>query len=270
MTIDLESALRTAACAARAGGQVLLAGFAASDKRAEEKSHRHDPVTIYDRRSETEILSVIGRAYPDHAVLSEERGASGDTDGPTWVVDPLDGTNNFLRGVPHFAVSIALRAGRESLVACVYDPIRRELFTATRDGDARRNGDPIAVSDQPGLDGSVIAVGLSHHPDRRARSIARLPGLADRPRALRTTGSAALDLAYVAAGRFDAAWYLSLCDWDVAAGILLVERAGGRVVDPNGDRLVDPLDGLIASNGRVEAELRHALESEGSDVERLP
>jgi len=260
--LDPSDALRVAQAAAEAAGRILLEGFGDPGLEASAKSHRHDPVTIYDRRAEEAILSVLSGHDPDHAVLAEESGRSGPPGAPTWVIDPLDGTNNFLRGIPHFSVSIALEIAGDRVAACVYDPIRQETFTAARGEGARLNDQPIRVSSHPTLEGAAIAVGLSHVPSRRAQSLAQLSGLIAAARALRTTGSAALDLAYVAAGRFDVAWYLALSPWDVAAGCLLVEEAGGRVSALDGQELVDPLRGLIASNGRFEAALRTALGNE--------
>ena len=249
MTLDLQGALRTARTAARAAGEILLSGFGSNDLGVRAKSHRHDPVTLYDLRADETIRSVIAREFPNHAVLSEESGQAGDADAPTWVIDPLDGTNNFLRGIPHFAVSIALRFPDALLVACVHDPVRGETFTAVAGDGAARNGSPIRVSAQSTLDGAAVAVGFSHHPEQRTKTLNEIPGLIEEARALRTTGCAALDLAYVATGRFDVAWYLALSAWDVAAGILLIREAGGRTTDLAGEPLVDPLDGLIASNG---------------------
>jgi len=251
MTLDLQNALRTARTAAYAAGEVLLSGLGSNDLNVRSKSHRHDPVTLYDLRADETIRSVIAREFPSHAVLSEESGQAGDAEARTWVIDPLDGTNNYLRGIPHFAVSIALRSRDTLLVACVHDPVRSETFTAVAGAGAKRNGSAIRVSTQSALDGAAVAVGFSYDPERRVRTLDEIPGWIEEARALRATGSAALDLAYVAAGRFDVAWYLALSAWDVAAGILLIREAGGRATDLAGEPLVDPLDGLVASNGLV-------------------
>ncbi|MBU0595783.1 inositol monophosphatase [Candidatus Bipolaricaulota bacterium] len=266
MIVDSLLALHTATAAAQAAGRLLLRGFASRDKGVQAKSHRHDPVTIYDREADEAILCAIAAEFPGHAILSEETGQSGDEAAPTWVIDPLDGTNNFLRGIPHFAVSIALRINGEPLVACVHDPIRAETFTAARGGGAHLNGSPIEVSPQCTLDGTAIAVGFSHRPERRATTIRLLPGLIEDARALRTSGCAALDLAYVAAGRFDVAWYLALSAWDIAAGALLIHEAGGRLTDLHGDPLVDPRGGVVASNGHVHGVFLHALGASESNA----
>ena len=259
MSVDALRALHTAAAAAHTAGRLLLRGFMSTDKGVRAKSHRHDPVTIYDREADEAILCAIAAKFPDHAILSEEAGQSGDAAAPTWIIDPLDGTNNFLRGIPHFAVSIALRADGDTLAACVHDPIRDETFTATRDGGAHLNGLPIKVSSQCALDGVAVAVGFSHRPERRARTIGQLPGLIEDARALRAFGCAALDLAYVAAGRFDVAWYLALSEWDIAAGALIIREAGGLLTDLRGESLVDPASGLIASNACVHGAFLRAI-----------
>ncbi len=256
---DLDRSLRSAVEAASAAGGVLAHGFSSSDKGARAKGHPNDPVTAYDRRAEEAIVRILTAEHPNDGILSEESAESKGTSGSRWIIDPLDGTNNFLAGIPHFAVSVALAVGNDVVLGCVYDPIRRETFTAVRGEGARLDGRPIRVSGRDGLGGAVLGVGLSHHPRRRAEMIEQLAPFLSRAGALRTLGSAALDLAYVAAGRFDAVWYLSLDDWDVAGGGLLVEEAGGRLTDLLGATCRDPRRGIVASNGRIHAEFLHAL-----------
>jgi len=237
----------------------LRRGFGTSFEGTETKAHRHDPVTIYDRAADRAIAEVLRAADPRVGIVSEESTHPGSA-GASWVVDPLDGTNNFLRGVPDFAVSIALVDDQGPRVACVYDPLRDELFTAARGAGAERNGAQIRVSDQASLDGAALGVGFSTEPDRRALTIRQLPAFLGSARSLRIVGSAALDLAYVAAGRFDAAWYLSLHDWDIAAGRLLVTEAGGRVTDLRGAPLISALEGgILASNGTLHSPMLGAL-----------
>ncbi len=248
--IPPSAALEIAVHAARQAGAALRQGFADPAKVARPKTHRHDPVTIYDLEADRIIADTLLAATPDVPLLSEE-GSRGDAAGLfRWVVDPLDGTNNFLRGVPSFAVSIALTDPDGPCVACVYDPMRDELYTALRGGGAERNGERIRVSEQATLDGAALGVGFSTELSRRRLTLAQLPAFVPHVRLLRIVGSAALDLAYVAAGRFDAAWYLSLSDWDVAAGQLLVAEAGGQVTSLDGSPLeAPPADGVLASNG---------------------
>ena len=245
--------------AARAAGDVLLLGFSSSDKGAQAKGHPSNPVTVYDRRAEDTIVRVLTAEYPDDGVLSEESTESEGTSGRRWIIDPLDGTNNFLVGVPHFAVSVALAIGDEVVLGCVHDPVRGETFTAVRGEGARLNEQRVRVSERDTLDGAALGVGLSYHPSRRAEMIEQLPAFLSRAGVLRTLGSAVLDLAYVAAGRLDAVWYASLRDWDIASGSLLVQEASGRLTDLRGAPLRDPRGGIAASNGRIHDEFVHAL-----------
>jgi myo-inositol-1(or 4)-monophosphatase len=265
LPISLSEALAAAARAARQAGHSLRRGFADPAKTARPKAHRHDPVTKYDLEADRIITEILVAAAPGIGLLSEE-GSHGNSSGPVrWVVDPLDGTNNFLRGVPDFAVSIALTDAQGSLLACIYDPMRDDLFTAIRDSGAEWNGNRIHVSHHASLDGAAVGVGLSNELERRLVTLAQLPGLAPHVRMLRIVGSAALDFAYVAAGRFDAAWYLSLSEWDVAAGVLLISEAGGRVTSLSGCPLGDPrTGGVLASNGPLHEPLAAALRAHPS------
>lgn len=254
-----DRALRSAMEAATAAGDVLVRGFSSSDASAQAKGHPNNPVTIYDHLAEDAIVRVLTAEHPDDAILSEESAESEGTSGHRWIIDPLDGTNNFLAGIPHFAVSIALIVGGETVLGCVHDPVRGETFSAVRGDGSYLNEKRIRVSDRDTLDGAILGVGLSYHPSRRAETIGQLPPFLSRAGVLRTLGSAALDLAYVAAGRFDAIWYLSLHDWDVAGGGLLVQEAGGRLTGLQGAPLCDPRGGIAASNGRIHDEFLHVL-----------
>ena len=254
-----DRALQSAMEAARAAGDVLIRGFSSSDKGVQTKGHPNNPVTLYDRQAEDTIVRALTDEYPDDGILSEESAESEGASGRRWFIDPLDGTNNFLAGIPHFAVSIALAVRDEVVLGCVHDPVRGETFTAVRGECAHLSEQRIRVSERNTLDGAVLCIGLSHHPSRRAEMVEQLSPFLSRAGVLRTLGSAALDLAYVAAGRFDAVWYLSLRDWDVAAGGLLVEEAGGRLTGLQGAPLSDPRRGIVASNGRMHDEFLHAL-----------
>jgi len=258
---DSQSALRIAVAAAQAAGLVLTRGFRDAEKGARTKGHPNDPVTIYDHAAERAIVRVLAVDCPDDGILSEESVASNGASGRRWIVDPLDGTSNFLAGIPHFCVSIALTDEAGVALGCVHDPLRGETFTVVRGGGASLNGRRISVSHRSTLDGAVLGVGLSYHPQQRAQLVGQLPPLLSRAGVLRTFGSAALDLAYVAAGRFDGAWYLALDAWDVAAAALLVEEAGGQTTDLRGDPSDDPRTGIAASNGRIHNAFLHALAS---------
>ena len=253
-----EKALEVAIEAAKEAGKLLRAGLHA-EKGARCKSHQHDPVTLFDRRAEEVILARIERAFPDHGFLSEEGTAKQKGSPYCWVIDPLDGTNNFLREYPQFAISLALQHGQTSLVGCIYDPLREELFTAIRGSGALLNGKRMQVSSQQSLDGALLGAGFSSRPERALMTHATLKRLIPRARAIRAAGSACLDLAYVAAGRLDATWYISLSSWDVAAGVLLIEEAGGQVSDLKGEPLIDPEAGILATNRLIHADMLKIL-----------
>jgi len=251
----LHEALGAAISAARAAGRMLREAMQHREVATTTKSNRHDVVTEFDRLAESMIVERLRAHTPEHGILSEEGARHKGTSGATWVIDPLDGTNNFVNRLPHFATSIGLVHGNERLIACVYDPMRDEMFTAIRGHGAQCNGSPLRVSQHAGLDGAFLGVGVSIHEERRRVTLERLGSLIAHVRGWRTTGSAALDLAYVAAGRLDACWYLSLSAWDVAAGALLVEASGGRVTALDGMPLDDPQDGVIASNGSIHSSM---------------
>jgi len=260
--MDRDRALLVAVEAARAAGEILLAGLGAP-KHAGQKAHRHDPVTLYDRRAEETIVSSILEAFPDHGILGEEGTCRESSSGYRWVIDPLDGTNNYLRGFPQFGVSIALERAGLGELACVHDPLRRELFTAMRGEGAWLNGCRVHVSGQRAIDGALIGVGYSSRPERALRVHDAFRRLIPHIRGGRCAGAASLDLAYVASGRLDGCWYVSLSRWDVAAGTLLVTEAGGRVSDLEGAALEDPESGIVASNGSIHDGMTATLRPNG-------
>lgn len=249
-----DYALEVAIAAAKEAGELLRVGLR-TDKAAQCKSHRHDPVTLFDRRAEKVIVATIERSFPDHDFLSEEGTVKSKGSPYCWVIDPLDGTNNFLCGFPQFAVSIALLQEEITLVASIYDPLREELFTAIRGRGARLNEERMKVSSQQTLAGALIGAGFSSRPERAMITQAKLKELIPHARGIRAAGSACLDLAYVAAGRLDAAWYVSLSPWDVAAGTCLISEAGGQVSNLAGEPLVDPQAGILATNGHLHRQM---------------
>jgi myo-inositol-1(or 4)-monophosphatase len=229
------------------------------------KANPNDVVTEADHASEAIILPALRALLPDTAVLSEESGASGSASGLRWVVDPIDGTTNFAAGLPHFSISIALTQGPgDPVLGVVYDPFFAEMFSAERGRGARLNGEPIHVTATPTLELAVLISGFSTDLEIARRQLRDWEALMGRTRALRRLGSAALDLAYVAAGRVDGFWELHLQLWDVMAGLLLVQEAGGRVTDRAGgpDRLFTG-DEVIASNGALHDSLLEALSDAG-------
>ena len=240
-----------AARAARSAGNVILRYMNRIDGLNVVEKQQMDFVSEVDKLAEAEIIKELRRAYPDHAILAEESGATGK--GPmTWVIDPLDGTHNYLRGIPHFSVSIALLDKGEPVYAVVFDPLRDELYTASKGDGAYINDRRMRVSKRENLGGAMIATGF---PFRQRE---HLPAQLDMTRAIlgqaediRRSGSAALDLAYVAAGRYDGYFEIGLKPWDMAAGVLLVHEAGGRYCDFAGRDGIPASGNIIAGNLNV-------------------
>jgi len=192
-------------------------------------------VTDVDITAEQEIIYHLQKAYPEHAILGEETGLTGAEDAEyKWIIDPLDGTTNFIRGIPHYAVSIACLHKGKLEHAVIVDPVRREEFTASRGRGAQLNGRRIRVSKLPSLEGALLGTGIpfkDHCDDRLEAYSKSIEVLAAQCAGIRRAGAASLDLAYVAAGRLDAFWEIGLASWDIAAGALLVAEAGGLVAD---------------------------------------
>ena len=262
--------------AARAGGNVLLRNMHKLDALNVVEKERMDYASEVDGLAEEAIIKELRRANPDYAILGEEGGARKGNRGPsrhTWVIDPLDGTSNYLRGFPHWCVSIALCEGPEPIHAVIFDPLRNELFTASRGSGMQVNERRVRIADRRELTGAVVITGFP--PRERKRAGAQLKCVGDllaTAEDVRRTGSAALDLAYVACGRSDAYFESGVQPWDIAAGVLMVREAGGRVCDFRGAatgplhietgprhlvagnvRIVDPLLRTIASSGYLQA-----------------
>jgi len=251
--------LTHAISAARAGGQVLLGYYGTADLEVRLKAD-NDFVTAADRASEAAVVGEIRRHYPEHGILAEEGGLADGSGDYQWVIDPLDGTTNFTRGVKVFCVSVACRRGEEIVAAAVYDPLADDLFTAARGSGAHRGGVAIAVSAQPGLRGAFLATGypFKAHP-ALDRYLAAFHDVFLEARAIRRCGAAALDLAYTAAGIYDGFFEFRLSPWDIAAGALLIEEAGGRITDLDGGR--DYLAGgnVVAGSAGVHRDLRSTV-----------
>jgi myo-inositol-1(or 4)-monophosphatase len=234
--------------AARCGGAVLRERWGKA--RTIELKGGIDLVTDADRASEVALLELLAAKAPGAHVLAEESGASGaGAGGLRFFVDPLDGTTNYAHGVPHFAVNVAVSDARGLAAGATYDPLRDELFTAARGEGATLGGAPIGVSGRSELAGSLLVTGFPYDVHERYEYPLRLFGaFVRRARAVRRFGSAALDLAYVACGRFDGFWELALKPWDVAPGILIAREAGALVTDMSGgDRMLETGDILAAT-----------------------
>ena len=219
--------------AARRAGNVIVRNLNQLEAIDVATKGRNDFVTEVDRAAEQEIIATVRRAHPDHGFLAEESGTTPGTAGDefVWIVDPLDGTTNFLHGFPQFCVSIAVQHRGRVEHAVVYDPLRQELFTASHGTGARLDDRRIRVSKSRGLEGALIGTGFPFRANVRWLDpyLAMLRAVALATAGIRRPGAAALDLAYVAAGRTDAFWELGLSAWDTAAGMLLITEAGGRV-----------------------------------------
>jgi myo-inositol-1(or 4)-monophosphatase len=257
-----ESFLPVAEAAAREAGALLLEHFGKIDRgRVKTKSAARDLVTAADVASERLVVARLRAAFPGHAIEAEEEVHDAAGDGrPRWFLDPLDGTVNFVHGIPAFAVSLALYRGSEPEVAVVHLPRLAETFTAERGGGAKLDGEPIRVSETAALGEAILATGFPYRrnelPNNNLENFNRF--FLD-VRGMRRMGSAAMDLAFVAAGRFDGFWELHLSPHDVAAGALLVREAGGIVKDADGGE--DWLRGghIVAANPRIFEAIRERI-----------
>lgn len=245
---------------AQRAGSLLRTGFGGVVD-ATAKEGRHNLVTQYDLAVEQLLLETLQDLAPGSAFLGEEGGAHAGTSDVEWIVDPLDGTVNFAHGIPIFCVSIAARIRGELALGVIYQPLLNELFTAIAGEGAALNGVPIRVSETPLLSDSILVTGFPYNvhtnPHGCIDQFARVVGTG---LPVRRLGSAALDLAYVAAGRFDGFWEVELQPWDMAAGSLLVQEAGGMVTHYAGRPLVLGSDSIIASNQKIHKELVDLLE----------
>ncbi|MEZ5572711.1 MAG: inositol monophosphatase family protein [Halioglobus sp.] len=245
----MEPMITIALRAARKAGEAIV--------RASDELHRYEVkakginnfVTEVDINAEREIIYHLQKAYPEHAILGEESGLIGSENAEyRWIIDPLDGTTNFIRGIPHYAVSIACLFRGKIEHAVIVDPVRHEEFTASRGRGAQLNGHRLRVSDRSSLEGALLGTGIpfKDHCDEKLEPYSKcLEVLAGQCAGIRRAGAASLDLAYVAAGRLDAFWEIGLAPWDIAAGVLLIREAGGLVAD------IDASDNYLESGNIV-------------------
>jgi myo-inositol-1(or 4)-monophosphatase len=256
----MHAMVNIAVRAARRAGDVMIRQLNQLEALQVTEKSRNEFVTEVDHRAEQAIVEVIHDHHPDHAILAEERGEIGHHE-YQWIIDPLDGTTNFIHGFPVFSVSIAVRFRGQLEHGVVYDPLRQEIFTASRGQGAQLDGRRIRVSRRLRLEDSLIATGI---PYRQGQD--DLEGYLDMLRAvikqsagIRRPGSAALDLCYVAAGRVDGFWELGLNIWDIAAGALLIREAGGRISDFQGNDAYLETGNVVAGNPKVYAALSKLL-----------
>ncbi|NND81946.1 MAG: inositol monophosphatase [Gammaproteobacteria bacterium] len=236
----MQEYLQLAEHAARQAGAHINQSAARVGELTVEQKGLHDYVSEVDREAERRIAQLVAEHFSDHVILGEEFGA-GKALGQdiTWVVDPLDGTTNFLRGIAHYAVSIAVLQDKQPICGVVYDPCKDEMFSALKGQGASLNGQPISVSNSTGIEGALLATGVPYGGptlqtlDPFVETVRSL--MAQRTSGIRRLGAAALDLAYVAAGRYEGFWEANLSIWDIAAGALIVQEAGGQVTDLAGE-----------------------------------
>ncbi len=245
--------------AARKAGSIIMRSFHRVETLNVAEKQSNDYVSEVDRAAEEAILDTIRRAYPNHAVLAEESGAHAGNE-YQWIIDPLDGTTNYLHGLPQFSVSIALQHRDELISAVVFDPVRDEMFTASRGNGALLNDRRLRVSQQRTLKGALIGTGIPFRDQRYVDSyLAMMRAMITDTAGIRRPGSAALDFAWVAAGRMDGFWELGLSAWDFAAGTLIVREAGGVVSDIRGGSRHLESGNVIAGNLKVHTEMVRRL-----------
>jgi len=251
--------LTTAVKAARRAGSIINRAARDIDALSITRKRHNDFVTEVDKNAEQAIIDVLQRSYPDHAILAEESGAQGDSE-YTWIIDPLDGTTNFIHGFPQYAVSIALRHKDQLTQAVVYDPAKNELFTASRGHGAYLNDRRIRVTKRAHLREALIGTGF---PFRDFTGLdeymAMFREVTTKSAGVRRAGSAALDLAYVAAGRLDGFWETGLSPWDMAGGALLILEAGGLIADLHGDSDYLDTGRVVAGNPKIFAQLLQTI-----------
>ncbi len=251
-----EPILNIAIEAARAAGTIITRAMQRLDTITIAEKQPNDFVTEIDQRVEKEIISIIKKAYPTHGVLGEEGGEI-EGDDYQWIIDPIDGTRNFIHGFPHFAVSIAVAHKGKIEYGVIYDPLRQELFTATRGKGAQLNDRRIRVGNRKRLEECLLGTGFAYRhkahdlsmPSRILQSI--IPICGD----IRRAGAATLDLAYVACGRLDGFWEVGLHIWDIAAGVLLIKEAGGIVCDLEGGETYLKTGNVVVANPAITKQL---------------
>ena len=277
---DLIELRDVAIGAAREAGAAIraVAERGARDIRFKGEGKR-DLVTEADKQSEQTIIDAITQRFPDHRILAEEGTSTGGAGAYRWIIDPLDGTTNFAHRYPLYCVSIAIEREGIPLVGVVYAPYLDELFVAVRGGGAMLNGAPIAVSAVADLMGGLLCTGFPYRLDGPTNNLVNWGNFVLRTQATRRDGAAALDLCYVAAGRFDGFWELNLQPWDMAAGALMVQEAGGTISDPYGNPFRVDGNDILASNGHLHDAMvgvlamgrnGHGAGKPNAETERLP
>ena len=252
--------LNIAIQAARNAARIIVRFVDRLDVIDVKEKHQNEFVTQVDELSEQEIIQTIHKAYPDHVILAEESGLHNSRNDFTWIIDPLDGTTNFIRGFPQIAISIALKYRDKLSVAVVYDPLRQELFTAIQGGGAQLNNRKIRVSSRTKISEALIGTGFPFKEKTLFQTYLKLfETIFPKTTGVRCVGAAALDLAYVAAGRLNGFWEMGLKPWDMAAGVLLITEAGGFVGDFQGKNNYIENGNLIAGSPKIYKTLQELI-----------
>ena len=247
--------------AARAAGDIIIRHLDRLDRIKISSKHNNDLVSEVDVKAEQIIIETIQKAYPSHGILAEESGYNEGQDDYTWIIDPLDGTSNYVHGLPHFAVSIAVRYKNRIEHGVVYDPVRGECFSASRGKGALLNDRRIRVNAQAQLSKSLLGTGFPFRDKALAeRYFPTFQALFGKCAGVRRAGAAALDLAYVASGRLDGFWEFNLQPWDIAAGSLIIKEAGGLVGDFAGGESYMKTGNIVAGNPKIFKALLQTLQ----------
>lgn len=247
----MNPVLNIAKRAAISAGRILLNYFEQFEKLSIFTKEKNEFVTDADIHAEKDIVRILRKTYPNHGIIAEEGSEYRSQDDYQWVIDPLDGTTNFFHGIPHFAISISFRYKDRLEAALVYDPIRGEIFTASRGSGAQLNDKRIRVSNISLLDKALISTGLLLRNPQYHEHLIFISKLFSKCMDIRCAGVTSLDLAYVASGKFDACWALGLKQWDMAAGILLIQEAGGLVSDCLGENNFMQTGNIVAGNPKI-------------------
>jgi len=258
----MQPMLTIAVRAARAAGDIIVRNMDRLDRIKVVTKQNNDFVSIVDQKAEEAIISILKQSYPDHGILAEESGIQDASSDFQWIIDPLDGTTNYLHGFPQFAVSIALKHKNRLEVGVIYDPVSQELFSASRGNGATLNGKKIRVTGHKGLHNALLGTGFPYYDQSYLDTyLETMKALMQKTAGLRRPGSAALDLAWLAAGRIDGFWEFNLKAWDIAAGALIVREAGGIVSDfKNQDGYLESGD-IIAAAPKVFPEMIQIIQA---------
>ncbi len=248
----MQPIMNIAITAARNASRIIVRSIGRIETQHISEKEKNDYVTEVDKASEKEIIATIKKSYPDHHIIAEESGTLAGNENFTWIIDPLDGTTNYIHQIPHYAISIAFQYKGKLEHGVIFDPIRNELFMASRGEGARLNDRRLRVSNNDNLERAFISTGFPFkNPNQFPIYLKLFEQILPKVGGMRRSGSAALDLAYVAAGRFDAFFELNLKKWDLAAGILMIKEAGGLMSDLQGEEHYFNNGNIIAGNPKM-------------------